>query len=222
MEKNLRKFRTIAIVLVVILIALIAFVGVYGKSLNALKNLIPDYTYGMELEGARQLKFVVDTTEEEKEVYVDEQGNILGEVKKGEVYKVVDVETVGNTYWYKIEYEKDKYGWIFNSSSSDYLDDVNNPEDIAAPTLKFYESIYYVNSIDEITYDHLDVEDDKPGVTITHKVYHEVNSETGKDQYWIQYTATDAVGKSVSKVQKIEFNERPSEEEVLDFAQLER
>ncbi len=148
--------------------------------------------------------------------------DILGEVKKGEVYKVVDVETVGNTYWYKIEYEKDKYGWIFNSSSSDYLDDVNNPEDIAAPTLKFYESIYYVNSIDEITYDHLDVEDDKPGVTITHKVYHEVNSETGKDQYWIQYTATDAVGKSVSKVQKIEFNERPSEEEVLDFAQLER
>ena len=133
--------------------------------------------------------------------------DILGEVKKGEVYKVVDVETVGNTYWYKIEYEKDKYGWIFNSSSSDYLDDVNNPEDIAAPTLKFYESIYY---------------DDKPGVTITHKVYHEVNSETGKDQYWIQYTATDAVGKSVSKVQKIEFNERPSEEEVLDFAQLER
>lgn len=84
MEKNLRKFRTIAIILVVILIALIAFVGVYGKSLNALKNLIPDYTYGMELEGARQLKFVVDTTEEEKEVYVDEQGNILGEVKTEE------------------------------------------------------------------------------------------------------------------------------------------
>lgn len=148
--------------------------------------------------------------------------DILGEVKKGEVYKVVEVETVGNTQWYKIEYEKDKYGWIFNSSNSNYLDDVNNPEDIAAPTLKFYESVYYANSIDEITYDHLDVEDDKPGVTVTHQVYHEVNSETGKDQYWIQYTATDAVGKSVSKVQKIEFNVRPSEEEVLDFSQLER
>ena len=103
-----------------------------------------------------------------------------------------------------------------------YLDDVNNPEDIAYPTLKFFDTVYYVNSIDEITYDHLEVEDDKPGVTVTHKVYHEVNAETGKDQYWIQYTATDAVGKSVSKVQKIEFNERPSEEEVYDFAELER
>ena len=148
--------------------------------------------------------------------------DILGEVKKGEVYKVIEVETVGNTQWYKIEYEKDKYGWIFNSNSSDYLDDINNPEDISAPTLKFFDTVYYVNSIDEITYDHLEVEDDKPGVTVTHKVYHEVNSETGKDQYWIQYTATDAVGKSVSKVKKIEFNERPSEEEVYDFAELER
>lgn len=148
--------------------------------------------------------------------------DILGEVKKGEVYKVVEVETVGNTYWYKIEYEKDKYGWIFNSNSSDYLEDNNNPEDIAAPTLKFFNTVYYVDSIDDINYDHLEVEDDKPGVTVTHKVFHEVNAETGKDQYWIQYTATDAVGKSVSKVQKIEFNERPSEEDVYDFAELER
>lgn len=148
--------------------------------------------------------------------------DILGEVKKGEVYKVIEVEPVGNTYWYKIEYEKDKYGWIFNSNSSDYLEDINNPEDIASPTLKFFESVYYVNSIEEITYDHLEVEDDKPGVTVTHQVYHEVNTETGKDQYWIKYTATDAVGKSVSKVQKIEFNERPSEDQVLDFSELKR
>ncbi len=148
--------------------------------------------------------------------------DILGEVKKGEVYKVLEVETVGDTYWYKIEYEKDKYGWIFNSNSSDYLEDNNNPEDIAAPTLKFFNDVYYVDSIDDINYDHLEVEDDKPGVTVTHKVFHEVNAETGKDQYWIQYTATDAVGKSVSKVQKIEFNERPSEDRVYNFAELER
>ena len=62
MEKNLRKFRTIAIVLVVVLISLIAFVGIFGKSLNQFKNLIPSYTYGMDLEGSRELKFVVDTT----------------------------------------------------------------------------------------------------------------------------------------------------------------
>lgn len=81
MEKNLKKIRTVALILLITLIALIAFAGVFGKSLNQFKNIIPDYTYGMELNGTRELKFVVDTSEEEKEVYVDDAGNILGEVK---------------------------------------------------------------------------------------------------------------------------------------------
>lgn len=81
MEKNLKKIRTVALILLITLIALIAFAGVFGKSLNQFKNIIPDYTYGMELNGTRELKFVVDTSEEEKEVYVDDDGNILGEVK---------------------------------------------------------------------------------------------------------------------------------------------
>lgn len=81
MEKNLKKIRTVALILLITLIALIAFAGVFGKSLNQFKNIIPDYTYGMELNGTRELKFVVDTSEEKKEVYVDDDGNILGEVK---------------------------------------------------------------------------------------------------------------------------------------------
>jgi preprotein translocase subunit SecD len=82
LEKNLKKFRTVAIVLVIVLISLVAFVGVFRKSLNSMKNVIPDYTYGMELNGERELKFVIDTSSEEKEVYIDEEGNILGEVKE--------------------------------------------------------------------------------------------------------------------------------------------
>lgn len=148
--------------------------------------------------------------------------DILGQVKKDEIYRVIEVNPVGDTYWYKIEYEKDKYGWIFNSNESNYLKDINNPNDIAAPSIKFFEQVYYVDSINDINYDHLEVEDDKPGVTVSHKVYHEINADSGKDQYWILYTAVDAVGKSVSKLQKIEFNNRPSEEEVYDFSQLER
>lgn len=84
MEKNLKKFRTVAIVLVIALISLIAFVGVFRKSLNSMKNVIPDYTYGMELDGGRELKFVIDTSSEEKEVYIDDEGNILGEVKESD------------------------------------------------------------------------------------------------------------------------------------------
>jgi hypothetical protein len=84
LEKNLKKFRTVAIVLVIVLISLIAFVGVFRKSLNSMKNVIPDYTYGMELNGGRELKFIVDTSSEEKEVYIDDEGNILGEVKESD------------------------------------------------------------------------------------------------------------------------------------------
>jgi hypothetical protein len=53
---------------------------------------------------------------------------------------------------------------------------------------------------------------------ITHIVYHEVDALRGIDQYWIKYTITDASGKYSSKTQKIEFENKPSEDEVTSFA----
>lgn len=146
----------------------------------------------------------------------------LGEAKKGEVFKASDVAGKGGNYWYHIEYEEEKFGWIANPKNSEYLKDVNNPTDIKNPTIKFFETVYYVNSIDEIKYDHLEVTDDRDGVKVSHKVYHEVDEAAGKDQYWILYTATDAVGKTTSKTQKIEFNVRPDESRVLNFSELQR
>lgn len=146
----------------------------------------------------------------------------LAEAKKGDVFKVDKMETLNGNFWYYVEYENEKYGWVANPRNSDYLNDQNNPSDIKAPTIKFFDAIYYVDSIDAINYDHLEVTDDKEGVTVTHKVYHEVNEFEGKDQYWIEYTATDAVGKTTTKVQRIEFNNRPSESEVYAFSELER
>lgn len=146
----------------------------------------------------------------------------LGEAKKGDVYKVDDMENYGGNRWYHIEYAKDKWGWICNPKGTEYIDDGNNPDDIAYPTIKFFDAVYYVDSIDDINYDHIEVTDDREGVTVTHKVYHEVDEEQNKDQYWIQYIATDAVGKVTKKVQKIEFNKKPSEDQVLDFKDLDR
>lgn len=151
----------------------------------------------------------------------DRNSSILSEAKKGEVYKV-DEMTGKNNHWYHIEYEKGKYGWIANPKNSNYLLDVNNPEDIASPTIKFDEKTYFVDSIDKINYDQITVTDDKPGVKVEHQVYHEVNNLDNKDQYWILYTATDAVGKKTTKLQKIEFNKKPAESEVLDFSKLNR
>ena len=150
----------------------------------------------------------------------DRNSSELSEVKKGEVYKVDDYENHNGNFWYHVEYEKGKWGWVANPIGKDYLNDTNNEDDIKAPTIKFNDAVYYVDSIDDINYDHLDVTDDKPGVVVTHKVYHEVNEEQNKDQYWILYTATDAVGKTTKKVQKIEFNKKPDESQVEDFTKL--
>lgn len=150
----------------------------------------------------------------------DRNSSELGEVKKGEVYKVDDYENHNGNFWYHVEYEKGKWGWVANPVGKDYLNDTNNEDDIKAPSIKFNDAVYYVDSIDDINYDHLEVTDDKPGVVVSHKVYHEVNEEQNKDQYWILYTATDAVGKTTKKVQKIEFNKKPEESQVEDFTKL--
>jgi len=95
LEKSLKTIRTIAILLIVILISIIAFGGLYLKTNGIWVNALPEFNYGMELSGIRELRFVLDTTEEEKQVYVDEEGNILGEVK--EEANTISLDTEENT-----------------------------------------------------------------------------------------------------------------------------
>lgn len=83
MKKNtaiIKKLLVVAIILAVVTISIISFVGVYTKNLNTMSDVIPDYTYSVEFEGNREYRFALDTNEEEKEVYVDSEGNIKGEV----------------------------------------------------------------------------------------------------------------------------------------------
>lgn len=87
----------------------------------------------------------------------DRNSAILKEAKNGEVFKVDDYENHNGNYWYHIEYEKERWGWIANPLGDEYLNDENNPEDIKSPTIKFFDKIYYVDSIDDINYDHLEV-----------------------------------------------------------------
>ena len=84
MRKNFRKFRLLAITLVLVAIILIAFVGIYGKKLNAYTNLIPKFELGMDLFGKRELIFNPSTESSEKQVYVDNEGKILGYVPESE------------------------------------------------------------------------------------------------------------------------------------------
>ena len=144
-------------------------------------------------------------------------------VKKGEVYKVIENDLNDpNLYWYLVEFKDGSEGWIANNTSGTYLKDNNNPNDVAIPIIKYDEEIYHVVSIDDINYDHLRVWDDKDDYKITHVVYHEVNKAKKINQYWINYTITDASGKYSSKLQKIEFEITPDEKDVVDFVLFER
>ena len=88
MEKNFKKFRVFAIILISILISIIAFGGIFVKKENLWSNIIPGFKFGKEFAGIRQLKYIVDSSENEKEVYVDSEGNIHGEVKEDTSAKV--------------------------------------------------------------------------------------------------------------------------------------
>jgi len=146
----------------------------------------------------------------------------LGTVKKGEIYKVIDVNLESSTYfWYKIEYGKEE-GWVASGRKIHWVNDINDPVDIAVPEIKFNDNVYRVVSIDDINYKHLEVIEDTANYKITHVVYHEVDPTQFIDQYWILYTITDGAGKSSSKMQKIEFEELPDESQVKDFFEYKK
>ena len=154
---------------------------------------------------------------------------ILGTAKKGEVYKVVEVEeTDPNFVWFRVVYQKnwkDKYqeGYIAQPRSTQvkYVEAHNITFDYSAPTLGFDVDEYEVDSIDDINYDHLRVWDDQPGYKITHEVYIERQpTDRPGPQYWIKYTVTDKKGKTVSKSQRIIFKYPPSANQVKDFSTM--
>lgn len=83
-SKNLSKILcSILLVLCSVAVIIIAFVGIYMPKLNKLKNIIPNYKLGTEMDGIIEYRLVPDDSEEEKEVYVDSKGNIKGFVDDG-------------------------------------------------------------------------------------------------------------------------------------------
>ena len=207
-------------VLILILLVLIAVGGYFGFTRITKEN------HDKEIREGWYVKIINKYVNVRKDP--TSSSELVTQVHKGDVYKVLEyVDTNSSYFWYKIQIDDKTTGYIANPRSvtaDKYLEDHNNPTDIANPTLVFYEDTYKVRSINDINYNHLTLWDDKEGYKVTHKVYHEyVYCEEDdfycepKDQYWIVYTITDAVGKSSSKTQRIEFDIRPDEDEVLDF-----
>lgn len=180
----------------------------YTKVFNKTEKIDPSKDFYVEVTNE-----YINIREESKQL-----SNNLGRVKKGEKYLVYDVNSSDGSYiWYKIKYDKDKYGWIANKKGSPYLNEYNNPEDVSNPTIKILYLPYQAKNINSIGFENLEVWDDKGTPEITYEIYHEVKESEGIDQYWILYTVTDEVGKTAQKLGSIEFETKPSEYLVKDF-----
>lgn len=82
MEKSLKSIKVICVILIVFLVSVVAFGGIYFKDKGVWNNVVKEFKLGMELKGHRELHYVLDDSEEEKEIYVDSDGNYKGEVIK--------------------------------------------------------------------------------------------------------------------------------------------
>lgn len=81
----------ILIVLVIILVSLLSFTGIYVKDKNTYKNFMPDYKFGVDLYGYRNIVVKVDDSTETKNY--DEEGNLIKETtdeNKSKIAKTIE------------------------------------------------------------------------------------------------------------------------------------
>jgi len=81
----------ILIVLVIILVSLLSFTGIYVKDKNTYKNFIPDYKFGVDLYGYRNIVVKVNDSTETKNY--DEEGNLIKETtdeNKSKIAKTIE------------------------------------------------------------------------------------------------------------------------------------
>ena len=72
-----KGIRISIIILVVILMSIVSFVGIYVQNQNRMENIVPEYQWGMDIEGSR--KIVVSVSDEVEEVRYDANGNVIAD-----------------------------------------------------------------------------------------------------------------------------------------------
>ena len=68
----MRKIKIITIILAIVLVAMVAFFGVYTHVQNRMEDQVKEYSYGMDLKGARNVRLV--PSKEETTVIKDSEG----------------------------------------------------------------------------------------------------------------------------------------------------
>ena len=129
---------------------------------------------------------------------------LVGEVKKGNVYKVIDI----NLYVREI-----------NNPNADDENSYEEAVDYSYPEVKYHEEEYQTESIDTIKYDHLEI-NSKSDYEISHKLY--VEECPTYTQYWIEYTITNKIGNSTDKLQKISFINEPNPDDITSLSKIRK
>lgn len=78
----MKKIQLVTKILAVILVVAIAFVGIYVQKQNRMENVVKDYSWGMDLEGARVIELKV--SDEKKEITKDKDGKVVKDEDKKE------------------------------------------------------------------------------------------------------------------------------------------
>lgn len=83
-NKNIMKVVKIStIVLLIILVSMIGFLGIYKQNKNQMSNVVKDYSYSMDIKGARNIKLILDT--DTIEVIKDKDGKVIEEATDEEI-----------------------------------------------------------------------------------------------------------------------------------------
>lgn len=81
MQKNNRLKGTV-ILLIILIISFVSFLGIYTKGLYKYENILPEYYFDMNLNGAMSVSLKIDETE--NEVAKDASGNIVEDYEEGQ------------------------------------------------------------------------------------------------------------------------------------------
>lgn len=152
MKKTLRILKVIIAILLVVLLSLIAFAGIFKSEKGLWNNIIPDYKYGMDVEGTRELRYVVDESEDEKYVYIDDNNNIVGEVWENGSAITEEKEKASETEEVSEETVEENAEETSNEEKSEETDEipykketrtikVNNSEDLTKENFEKAKSI---------------------------------------------------------------------------------
>ena len=150
----MKKVKILTITLSIILIAMIAFGGIYIKYQNRMENKVKDFSYAMNLKGARNIRLKLKTGN--KTIVKDSSGN---EVKNSS--NLTDEEIAEKGY---VKEEQ-----AYNNDEEKNVDNYKKAKKIIENRLKELDIENYITKIDEQTGDILIEipEDDKTDSTIS-------------------------------------------------------